>query len=101
MQSRRAFIRLIPIACTSVFIPIARADATMVGEKDAQAVALGYVADASKTDQTKFPKYQAGQLCANCSLYQGNATDTSGGCAIFAGKKVAATGWCNLYAKKA
>ncbi len=101
MQTRRAFIRLIPVSGTLALIPIARADAPMVGEKDAQATALGYVADATKTDKTRFPKYQVGQLCSNCSLYQGNATDASGGCAIFAGKKVAAAGWCNLYSKKA
>ena len=43
----------------------------MVDEKDPQAVALGYVADASRVDAKKYPKYAAGQNCANCALYQG------------------------------
>ena len=47
-------------------------------EKDPQAVALGYVADASKVDTKKFPKYATGQLCSNCALYQAKATDASG-----------------------
>lgn len=73
----------------------------MVDEKDAQAVSLGYVADASKVDKAKFASFQAGQACSNCALYQGAAGSTAGGCGIFAGKQVAAAGWCSAYAKKA
>jgi hypothetical protein len=73
----------------------------MVDEKDAQAVSLGYVADASKVDKAKFASYQAGQACSSCALYQGAAGSTAGGCGIFAGKQVAAAGWCSAYAKKA
>ena len=72
-----------------------------VDEKDPQAAALGYVADASKADTKKFPKYAAGQNCANCALYQGKAADASAGCTLFAGKQVAGKGWCNAWAKKA
>ena len=53
---------------------------TMVDEKDAQAVALGYVADAKRADTKKFPRFAAGQLCSNCALYQGKAADKAGGC---------------------
>ncbi|MCY7307841.1 MAG: high-potential iron-sulfur protein [Rhodoferax sp.] len=69
-------------------------------EKDPQAVALGYVAEASKADTKKFPKYAAGQNCANCALYQGKATDAAGGCPLFGTKQVAAKGWCSAWAKK-
>ena len=72
-----------------------------VDEKDPQAAALGYVADASKADTKKFPKYAAGHNCANCALYQGKAPDASAGCTLFAGKQVAGKGWCNAWAKKA
>jgi len=34
-------------------------------------------------------------------LFQGKASDASGGCPLFAGKKVATKGWCSAYAKKA
>ena len=69
-------------------------------EKDPQAVALGYAAEASKTDTKKFPKYTTGQNCANCALYQGKAGDAAGGCPLFGAKQVAAKGWCSAWAKK-
>jgi hypothetical protein len=73
----------------------------MVDEKDATAVALGYVADATKADGTKYKSYAAGQNCIGCQLYQGQAGSTSGPCTLFAGKQVAAQGWCSAFAKKA
>ena len=36
---------------------------TKADEKDPQAIALGYVSDATKTDTKKYPKYAAGQVC--------------------------------------
>jgi hypothetical protein len=71
-----------------------------VDEKDPQAVALGYVSDGSRVDAKKFPKYAAGQMCANCALYQGKPTDASGACPLFAGKVVSSKGWCSAWAKK-
>ena len=73
----------------------------LLGEKDAQAVALGYVADAKRVDVKKFPKFVAGQNCSNCALFQGKPADKSGGCPLFAGKQVASAGWCSAWAKKA
>jgi hypothetical protein len=78
----------------------ASAQANMVGEKDQQAVALGYVADAAKVDKAKYKQYAAGQTCANCALYQGKATDATGGCPLFGTKLVAGKGWCTAWAKK-
>jgi hypothetical protein len=69
-------------------------------EKDPQSVALGYVADATKTDTKKYSKYAAGQACSNCALYQGKGSDAWGGCPLFAGKQVSSKGWCSAYAKK-
>ena len=102
MTSRRSFIQIIPLAgALALASRHAFADAPKVDEKDPQAVALGYVADATRADKAKFPKYAAGQACAGCQLYQGKAGDASGPCALFAGKQVAAKGWCSAYAKKA
>jgi hypothetical protein len=70
-----------------------------VDEKEPQAVALSYVNDTTTIDKTKFPKYEAGQLCSNCSLYQGAAAD-QGPCPLFPGKHVAAKAWCSAYVKK-
>jgi len=81
-------------------IPLAHAQTALV-ESDATATALGYKADATKTDKSKYPKYAAGQQCSTCQLYQGKASDAAGGCPLFAGKTVAAKGWCSAWAKKA
>jgi hypothetical protein len=72
----------------------------LVDEKDAQAVALGYVADAKRVDTKRFPRYAAGQLCSNCALYQGKPTDKAAGCPLFGAKLVAGPGWCSAWAKK-
>jgi hypothetical protein len=73
----------------------------MVDEKDAQAIALGYVADATKADTARFKNYVAGNQCSNCMFYQGQAGESAGPCTVFGGKGVAAKGWCTSWAKKA
>lgn len=73
----------------------------MVNEMDAQAVALGYVADTARADKIKFASYVAGSECRGCALYSGKAGDDAGGCPLFQGKNVAAKGWCNSWVKKA
>jgi len=99
--NRRVFMmQTISVAGVAAFATTA-AHAAMVDEKDPQAVGLGYKADATKVDKAKQPKYAAGQMCSNCALYQGKATDAAGGCPLFAGKQVASKGWCSAYAKKA
>ena len=101
MTNRREFIAQISFASTALLAGNAMAQGAMLAETDAQAKALGYVADAAKADKVKFPKFAAGQSCANCALYQGKAGAAAGGCPLFAGKQVAAKGWCSAYAKKA
>ncbi len=102
MTTRRSFIQIIPLAgALALGAGSARADAPKVDEKDPQAAALGYVADATKVNKAKFPKYAASQVCSGCQLYQGKAIDASAPCAIFAGKQVSSKGWCSAYTKKA
>ena len=64
-------------------------------------VAGSVLADTTKADTKKFPKHTKDQKCNNCALYQGKATDATGGCPLFAGKVVAGAGWCSAWAKKA
>jgi len=97
-NNRRTFFMTLA-AGTSLLASNAQSQAK-ADEKDPQSVALGYVADATKTDTKKYPKYAAGQACNNCALYQGKASDAWGGCPLFAGKQVAGKGWCSAYAKK-
>ena len=73
----------------------------MLDEKDATAVALGYVANATKADTAKYKTYAAGQQCSGCQLFQGQAGGAAGPCSLFAGKQVNAQGWCSAFAKKA
>ena len=96
---RRVFLMTLA-ASGAALAASARAQA-LVDEKDAQAAALGYVAEAKRVDVKKYPKFVAGQNCTNCALYQGKAADKAAGCPLFAGKQVAGAGWCSAWVKKA
>ena len=98
-QTRRMFLMTVATSSAAAIAPAAFPQAK-VYEKDPQAIALGYVADATKADAKKFPKYAAGQMCSNCALYQGKPGDAAGACPIFGGKQVSAKGWCSAWAKK-
>jgi hypothetical protein len=100
MTTRRQFIQIVPVAGAALLASQA-AHAAMVDENDAQAKALGYVADAKRADKAKYKQYAPGQQCTNCALWQGKPTDAAAGCALFPGKQVAGPGWCSAYAKKA
>src|SRR5450830_1170464 len=112
--TRRRFIEIVPVAGVALFATSSlvieptyastappTGVAALVGEKDAQAVALGYVDDATRVDKVKFKTYVAGSQCSGCALYLGKAGDSAGGCPVFQGKNVAAKGWCSAWAKKA
>lgn len=102
MSNRRQFIVQLSVGSTTLAAAqTSFAQAPMLLETDPTAKALGYFADASKTDKVKYPKYAKEQLCSNCSLYQGKATDAAAGCPLFAGKQVAGKGWCSAWVKKA
>jgi len=98
-RPRRVFI--LGVVATGTALASARVFALeAVKETDPQAIALGYVIDATKVDTKKYPKYAAGQNCASCALYQGKAGEAAGNCPLFAGKQVVAKGWCSAWAKK-
>lgn len=103
--SRRRFMFAASAGGVAVFgsglLSNAAADMAAVDPSAPQAQALGYVVDATTTDTAKFARYEAGQECVNCQLYQGTADSESGGCLLFAGQAVAAKGWCNSWVKKA
>lgn len=72
-----------------------------VSEDDPQAKNLAYVHNAEDVIASEQPRYQSGQHCGNCQLYQGSSGDEWGGCPLFSGKQVKKTGWCNAYAPAA
>ena len=105
-SSRRTFVihsaTAIAAGAAVIVAPTAFAQKPpMVDAKDPTAVALGYVADGTKVDKAKFPKFEVAQNCNNCAIFQGKAADAAGGCPLFAGKQVAGKGWCSAWAKKA
>lgn len=61
---------------------------------NAQAVALKYVADATKTKEAN---HKPGSNCANCQFF----TAATGACTLFPGFSVPAAAWCSAWAKKA
>lgn len=89
-----------PVPATPPAAPPETGAGPMLDEADAAAVALGYVADTTRADKTKYPKHATDQACVNCALYQGTAGAESGPCPLFPGKQVAAKGWCSSYVKK-
>ena len=80
--------------------PADAAPLPMLDEGEATAKALGYAADATKVDATKFPTWAAGNVCSGCTLYSGAAGAASGPCSLFPGKQVSAAGWCSGFIKK-
>jgi len=107
-NSRRDFFKrgLGAVAAVSVAQLVAQrtafaADMPHVDPASPQAQGLGYVHDAASVDKAKYARFQDGQHCGGCALYQGAADAEWGGCGLFAGQAVAAKGWCNAYAPKA
>ena len=117
-NSRRRFcarslmiLGALPILDATVRAAPAAAEVTApVNPAEGQAVALGYVHDASKVDTTKFPK-RAGpegqkQFCKNCLFMQSAGLKADGQegawgkCAIFPMGLVSEAGWCNTWSPK-
>lgn len=96
---RVLMVKTVAVSCATWSVLSARAQ-TMLLESDAPAKTLGYKVDTSKIDRKQQPRYEVGQICSNCILYQGAANSTAGGCPLFPGKQVAAKAWCSAYAKK-
>ena len=100
--TRRVFIvRSIAGACAALAGPVvSHAAPPRVDEADETAQALGYRHDTNQVDKQRYAAHSAAQRCANCSFFQGGATDEWGGCAMFGRKHIAAAGWCSAWAKK-
>jgi hypothetical protein len=101
---RRLFILRAVTGCAALAgarLATAQTAPALVKEDDPTAVALGYVADASRIDAKKQPVYVPGSSCGTCALFQGKTGDVSAACPVFGGKQVAAKGWCTGWSKKA
>jgi hypothetical protein len=96
--NRRKFLQSSAVAGAGLVIARFSHAQEVVGEDEGIAVAMGYKADHTAVDTTKWPKKAgadgAQQQCTSCTLYQ-KVDDEYGLCPIFAGKRVHASGWCN------
>jgi hypothetical protein len=102
ISNRRVFMMTVATAgAGAALLTTAALAQAKLDEKDPQAIALGYVADATKADKKKYPKHTAEQICSNCALYQGKAADAAAPCTLFAGKQVPGKAWCGAWVKKA
>ena len=80
--------------------PAGAQDLPRLPQDDPAAFALGYVHDASDVDLSKYPRYEPGQVCANCQQWQGEASAEWAPCAIFPGKLVRNAGWCSVWVRR-
>ncbi len=112
-SSRRSFLQQLSLTAAvfgvlgSGFKALAAVAAklVMVPDNDPVALSLGYLSDASKVDNKKWPKHDgadgAKQFCYNCQFYQFDGGDPKSSeaapCQIFSGRGVTAKGWCNTW----
>lgn len=105
---RRRFIRLLATGVTALpagaaltrVQPLHARETPKLPEDDPAAFALGYVHDASDVDVSKYPRYEPGQICANCQQWRAGPDVEWGPCAIFPGKLVRNGGWCSVWVRK-
>lgn len=102
-KNRRAFLQAVTVASLGIAAAPALKAADIVKVDDAvdpespQAKALGYVHHYSEVETERFPRFEEGQICANCQLAQGNLEKDWFGCAIFPSQLVAREGWCSAW----
>lgn len=98
--TRRRFLVQAAVAATALPLlgalsaPAGAATLPKLTLANAQAKALGYTEDASKTTNAA---HKPGSTCSNCQFF----TAATGACTLFAGFSVSSTGWCSAWAKKA
>ena len=99
--SRRTLLKGLALGAAGAAIGVRGARAAEAAQtakvdvRDPQAVALGYVENASQVDTKKYPQYAPGSNCDNCLQLQGKPGNNYRPCTLFSGKLVAVAGWCS------
>ncbi|MES2072117.1 MAG: high-potential iron-sulfur protein [Pseudomonadota bacterium] len=95
--NRRTFvIRSAAGAIGLVNFNLAQGADPQLQESDPLAIEHGYKLDPAKVDRKKFPRYEVGQICGTCQLYEEQNKEW-GGCALFPGKLVHVKAWCDAW----
>lgn len=96
-NSRRIFIlRSLAGAVALAGMAPAQAEMSKLGEGEATAVEHGYKLDPKAVDRKKFAKYEPGQICGTCQLFDDQGKGW-GGCALFPDKLVSVNAWCDAW----
>jgi len=96
--SRRTLLKGLALGAAGAAVGVRgsrSAEVAKVDVHDPQAVALGYVENASQVDAKKYPQYVSGSNCDNCLQLQGKPGNNYRPCTLFSGKLVAVAGWCS------
>jgi hypothetical protein len=97
--TRRTLLKRLALGAAGVAVGAhGAAETAKVDIHDPQAVALGYVENASQVDKKKYPQFAAGSNCDNCLQLQGKPGNNYRPCTLFSGKLVAVSGWCSGWA---
>ena len=99
VTNRRVFMMKVVAATGATLASGASQAKTRIDENAAEAAAVGYRLDVTKVDAKRYPKYKAGEKCANRMAWLNKPTDAWGECSLFDNKFVAAPGWCSSYLK--
>ncbi len=100
---RRALLKntflLVVATMTKGAVPVEAAMLPELKETDPEAIAIGYHRNARKIDKNKYPNYEDGQRCTNCT-FVGFSSAIRKPCALVPGKSVIGGGWCTNWVKK-
>lgn len=71
-------------------------------ETDSYAKSMGFKLNAKDVDRQRWTRYQEGQQCSKCQLWDGKPTDAFAPCSFFGDRLTPSAGWCkNFKVKKA
>lgn len=99
-RHRRSILKAAAGGLALLTLPPAIARQPLLKGDELDAIALGFVADATGLDPLVQPEYKPGSRCAACYFFQGGRKSESAPCTVFAGYRVPATGWCREFAAR-
>jgi len=97
---RREVLQAGAAFATLAFAPRGEAGMPVLEETHPDAVALEYVADASRVNREAHPEFVPGNRCARCFFFHGRGAAATAPCTVFGGFRVSANGWCREFKER-